>query len=322
MELKQILEPVSADLKRVDAVIHERLRSEVSLINEVANYLVAAGGKRLRPAIVLLAARALGCTGDAPVLLAATIEFVHTATLLHDDVVDASGLRRGRKTANALWGNSAAVLAGDFLYSRSFQMMVDAGSMPIMRVMADTTNAIAEGEVLQLVNCGDPDVTQERYMRVIELKTARLFEAGARAGAICAGALPAQQDRLAQYGHDLGIAFQLIDDVLDYAADPGRTGKNLGGDLAEGKPTLPLIHAMRQGNATQSAFIRDAIAHGRQDQLPAVLEIVESTGAIPYTRALAERHGRAAIDALGDVPASPHKNALIELARFNTERGS
>ncbi|HVT36136.1 MAG TPA: polyprenyl synthetase family protein [Nevskiaceae bacterium] len=322
MELKNILAPVADDLKRVDAMILERLRSQVSLINEVGNYLVSAGGKRMRPAMVLLVARALGCTGEAPILLAATIEFIHTATLLHDDVVDGSGLRRSRKTANALWGNSAAVLSGDFLYSRSFQMMVDAGSMDIMRVMADTTNAIAEGEVLQLVNCGDPDVDQARYLRVIELKTARLFEAGARTGAICAGADMAQRERAAAYGRKLGIAFQLIDDVLDYCADPAVTGKNIGADLAEGKPTLPLIRAMAQAPAEQAETIRDAIAHARVDRLNEVLKIVESTDAIPYTRALAERHGREAVDAIGEVPASPYKDALIELARYNNERGS
>ena len=320
MDLKEILSPVVPDMQRVDQLIRQRLDSEVALIREIGAYIVSAGGKRLRPALVLLSARALGCRNEQAELLAATIEFIHTATLLHDDVVDESGLRRGRKTANAVWGNAGAVLSGDFLYSRSFQMMVDAGRMPVMRVMADATNAISEGEVLQLLNCGDPEVDEARYLRVIELKTARLFEAGTRLGAIVADAAPAVEARMAEYGSKLGIAFQLIDDLLDYTADPALSGKNLGTDLAEGKPTLPLIHAMKHGNAEQSALIRDAIVNGRVDNLQNVLKTVESTGAIPYTRALAERHCREAIDALSEIPDSPYRYALIELARYNTRR--
>ena len=320
MDLKQILSPVASDMQRVDELIRQRLDSEVVLIREIGAYIVSAGGKRLRPALVLMAARALGCRNGQAELLAATIEFIHTATLLHDDVVDESGLRRGRKTANAVWGNAGAVLSGDFLYSRSFQMMVDAGRMPVMRVMADATNAISEGEVLQLLNCGDPEVDEARYLRVIELKTARLFEAAVRLGAIIADAPAPVEARMAEYGSKLGIAFQLIDDLLDYTADPAQSGKNLGTDLAEGKPTLPLIHAMKHGNAEQSALIRDAIVNGRLDNLAQVLKTVESTGAIPYTRALAERHCREAIDALSEVPDSPYRNALIELARYNTQR--
>ncbi|MGB0218779.1 MAG: polyprenyl synthetase family protein [Sinimarinibacterium flocculans] len=322
MKLPDILDPIADDLRRVDTTIRERLRSEVAMINEIGAHIVSAGGKRLRPALVLLSARALGCTSEEPVLHAATIEFIHTATLLHDDVVDESGLRRGMKTANAVWGNAGAVLAGDFVYSRSFQMMVDSGRMEVMRVMADTTNAIAEGEVLQLLNCGDPDVDETRYLRVIELKTARLFEGGCRLGAIAADAPAARQDALARYGHHLGIAFQIVDDLLDYTADPAVSGKNLGADLAEGKPTLPLIQAMSAGDAGQSELIRQAIRDGRIDRLDEVLKAVESTGAIPYTRALAERHSRDAAQALSEIPDSPYRNALLELARFNLTRAA
>ena len=322
MDLKTLLAPIAGDMRAVDAMIHARLRSEVVLINEIGHYITGAGGKRLRPALVLLAARALGCATDEPVLHAAMIEFIHTSTLLHDDVVDESGLRRGRKTANAVWGNAGAVLSGDFLYSRAFQMMVESGRMAVLRTMADATNAIAEGEVLQLLNCGDPDTDEARYLRVIELKTARLFEAGCRLGALAAEQNEAMQDAMHAYGHHLGIAFQLIDDVLDYTADSAQSGKNVGTDLAEGKPTLPLIQAMRVGSEADRALIRDAIQHGRVDQLENVLKAVESTGAIPYTRALAERHSRLAEESLGDVPDSPYKIAMIELARFNTNRAA
>ncbi|HEY0974451.1 MAG TPA: polyprenyl synthetase family protein [Solimonas sp.] len=322
MNLQTLLEPIADDMRRVDDTIRDRCASQVALINEIGHYIVGAGGKRLRPALVLLSARALGCRTAEPVLHAATIEFIHTATLLHDDVVDESGLRRGRRTANAVWGNAGAVLSGDFLYSRAFQMMVSSDRMAVMRVMADTTNAIAEGEVLQLLNAGDPDVDEARYLRVIELKTARLFEAACRLGAIAADQPEAVQDRLHAYGHHLGIAFQMIDDVLDYVADPAVSGKNLGTDLSEGKPTLPLIHAMQRGSESQASMIREAIRQGRVDQLEQVLAAVESTGAIPYTRALAERHCRDAIQALSDLPDSPYKNALVQLAQFNTHRAA
>lgn len=322
MDSKKILAPIAADMQRVDALIRLRLQSEVAMIGDIGAHITAAGGKRLRPALVLLAARALGSTSEEPQLLAATIEFVHTATLLHDDVVDESGLRRGLKTANAIWGNAGAVLSGDFLYSRSFQMMVDAGRMEVMRVMADATNAISEGEVLQLMNCGDPEVTEERYLRVIELKTARLFEASMRLGAIAANASAPEQDKLARYGHHLGIGFQLVDDLLDYTADPAISGKNLGTDLAEGKPTLPLIRAMQSGSPAQAQLVRNAIEHGQLENLGKVLEIVESTDAIPYTRALAERHCRDAEGALADLPDSAYKDALTQLAAYNIRRVS
>ena len=322
MNLPNLLAPIADDMRQVDETIRTRLASEVALINEIGRYIIGSGGKRLRPALVLMTARALGCRTAEPVLHAATIEFIHTATLLHDDVVDESGLRRGRKTANAVWGNAGAVLSGDFLYSRAFQMMVDSGRMRVMQVMADTTNAIAEGEVLQLLNCGDADVDEARYLRVIELKTARLFEAACRLGAIAADQPDAVQQRLHDYGHHLGIAFQLIDDLLDYIADPAVSGKNLGTDLAEGKPTLPLIHAMKHGSTAQSALIREAIQKGRVEQLDAVLAAVESTGAIPYTRALAERHCHSAVQTLSDLPDSPYKDALVQLAQFNTHRAA
>jgi octaprenyl-diphosphate synthase len=322
MELKKILAPIEPDMGRVDTLIRARLSSEVALINQIGAHIVAAGGKRMRPAIVLLSARALGCRSAEPELLAAVIEFIHTATLLHDDVVDHSDRRRGMKTANAIWGNSGAVLSGDFLYSRSFQMMVETGRMEVMRVLADCTNAIAEGEVLQLMNCGDPDVSEARYLRVIELKTAKLFEAAACLGAIPADQPQALQQSLAEYGHALGMAFQLVDDLIDYTSDPSVSGKNLGTDLAEGKPTLPLIHAMQKGTPQQAELIREAIRNARLDELEKVLAAVESTGAIHYTAALASRHADAAIAALRGVPDSPYKDALQQLARFAVSRVS
>jgi octaprenyl-diphosphate synthase len=320
LDLKALLSPIAEDMKRIDAVIRERLASEVVLINQIAAHIISAGGKRLRPATVLLSARALGCRSDEPVLLAAVIEFIHTATLLHDDVVDRADRRRGLKTANAVWGNPGAVLSGDFLYSRSFQMMVDANRMAVMRVLADTTNAIAQGEVLQLMNCGDPQVTEERYLRVIELKTARLFEAAAQLGAIAAEQDLGVQRRMARYGYELGMAFQIVDDLLDYKAVPEESGKSLGTDLAEGKPTLPLIHALRHGSPAQQRVVETALREGRVEELEAVLAAVESTGGITYSAALAARHGEAAIAALGELPDSPFKDALAGVARFATQR--
>jgi octaprenyl-diphosphate synthase len=319
MEIKTILAPIEPDLQRVDALIRARLSSEVVLINQIGEHIIAAGGKRMRPAVVVLAARALGCKTDEPELLAAVIEFIHTATLLHDDVVDHSDRRRGLKTANAIWGNAGAVLSGDFLYSRSFQMMVETRRMEVMRLLAETTNAIAQGEVLQLMNSGDPEVSEARYLRVIELKTAKLFEAASALGAIAAEQ-PALTQKLAEYGHALGMAFQLVDDLIDYKSAPEVSGKNLGNDLAEGKPTLPLIHAMRHGSREQAELIRNAIREARLDELDAVLAAVESTGAIHYTAALASRHADAAIAALSGVPDSPYKDALQQLARFSVER--
>jgi octaprenyl-diphosphate synthase len=320
LELKGLLSPIGGDLARMDEILRERLASEVALIKLIGDHIVSAGGKRMRPAVLLLAARALGCRTDEPALLAAVIEFIHTATLLHDDVVDRADRRRGMQTANAVWGNAGAVLSGDFLYSRSFQMMVDAGRMEVMRVLADTTNAIAEGEVLQLLNSGDPDVTEARYLRVIELKTARLFEAAGRLGAIAAGQDAPVQDRLGRFGHELGMAFQIVDDLLDYRADPEESGKNLGTDLAEGKPTLPLIHVLTHGTPTQAALVKSAIQEHRLERLPEVLKTVESAGGIAYSAALAARHAEAAVAALKDVPDSPFKDALAGLARFAVQR--
>ncbi len=318
--LKEILAPIEADMQRVDQLIGERLASEVALINQIGGYIIGAGGKRLRPALVLLSARALGGKGEIANLLAVVIEFIHTATLLHDDVVDHSDRRRGRETANALWGNSGAVLSGDFLYSRAFQLMVEADRLPVMRVMADATNAIAEGEVLQLLNVNDSAVDEARYLRVIELKTARLFDAAGMLGAIAADSGEKGQTRLGAYGHALGMAYQLVDDLIDYTGDPAVSGKNLGNDLAEGKPTLPLIHAMKHGTWEQAELIRDAISNGRVERIDDVLRAVEATGAIPYTRALAEQYSETAVDALRDLPDSPHKKALVDLARFCISR--
>jgi octaprenyl-diphosphate synthase len=320
MQLKQVLAPIAEDLDGTDALIRAWLKSDVSLIDQIGHYIVTAGGKRLRPALVLVCARALGGSGELPRLLAAVVEFIHTATLLHDDVVDEADRRRGRETANAVWGNAGAVLSGDFLYSRSFQMMVAAGVPAVMQVMADATNAIAEGEVLQLLNLGDPEVTERRYLEVIERKTARLFQAAAQLGGLAAGAAPQTLADLGAYGFNLGVAYQLVDDLLDYLADPETSGKSLGTDLAEGKPTLPLIRATISGTAQQAGVIQSAIREGRSDCMKEVLAAVEATDAIPYTRALAETYRDSAIAALRGIPESPFKDALHSLACFAVDR--
>ena len=319
--LQPVLDLIADDMQAVNRLILERLRSEVVLVNRLGHYIVSSGGKRLRPVLVLLASGACGYDGDRRHLLAAIIEFIHTATLLHDDVVDASELRRGRQTANALFGNEASVLVGDFLYSRAFQMMVEAGSMRIMEILADTTNVIAEGEVLQLLNQHDPDTTVERYMEVIHAKTAKLFEAAARVGAVLAGQSAEVEESLARYGMYLGTAFQLVDDVLDYTASSEEMGKNLGDDLAEGKPTLPLIHAMEHGDEEQKAVVRRAIEEGGSELLEAVLVAIEATDALDFTRETARREADLAIEALAILPDSPYKDALARLARFSVERG-
>ncbi len=320
-DLQPVLDLIADDMQAVNRLILERLHSEVVLVNQLGHYIVSSGGKRLRPVLVLLASGACGYDGDRRHLLAAIIEFIHTATLLHDDVVDASELRRGRQTANALFGNEASVLVGDFLYSRAFQMMVEAGSMRIMEILADTTNVIAEGEVLQLLNQHDPDTTVERYMEVIHAKTAKLFEAAARVGAVLAGQPAEVEDALARYGMYLGTAFQLVDDVLDYSASSEEMGKNLGDDLAEGKPTLPLIHAMEHGDEKQRAVVRRAIEEGGSELLEAVLATIEATDALDFTRETARREADLAIEALAILPDSPYKDALARLARFSVERG-
>ena len=319
-DLESIRLLIADDLKAVDGLIERRLHSEVVLVNQIAQYIVASGGKRLRPLLVLLSAQACGYRGDQHIHLAAVTEFIHTATLLHDDVVDDSQLRRGRKTANAVFGNEASVLVGDFLYSRAFQMMVDVRNMRVMEIMADTTNNIAEGEVLQLLNCGDPDTSEEQYLQVIRSKTARLFETAAQLGPILCESAQEQEHALARYGLHLGIAYQLVDDVLDYAGSAKDIGKNIGDDLAEGKPTLPLIHAMRTGTAAQVAVIRHAIEHGGRDQIDAVIDAVESTGSITYTARAAAAEADSALEALTEIPPSPYRDALETLAEFSVSR--
>jgi octaprenyl-diphosphate synthase len=311
---------IADDMKAVDAVIRARLHSDVVLVRQVAEYIIAAGGKRLRPALLLLAAGAVGYRGTHHHELAAVVEFIHTATLLHDDVVDESDLRRGRDTANALFGNAASVLVGDFLYSRAFQMMVSVGSMRIMEVLADATNVIAEGEVLQLMNCHNADIDVPSYLQVIRYKTAKLFEAATRLGGILGGVSGEVEDGLARYGMHLGTAFQLIDDVLDYSGDETETGKHLGDDLAEGKPTLPLIHVMRNGTPEQAASVRHAIESGGRDSFPQVLAAVRASGALEVARQHAQTEAERATAALVSLPPSKFKDSLLELAAFAVAR--
>jgi len=318
--LEKINALIGPDMKSVDAVIRQRLHSDVVLVRQVAEYIISSGGKRLRPVLVLLAAGAMGYKGVNHHELAAVVEFIHTATLLHDDVVDESELRRGRETANNLFGNAASVLVGDFLYSRAFQMMVSVGNMRIMQVLADATNIIAEGEVLQLMNCHDADVDEERYLQVIRYKTAKLFQAAARLGAILGGATPEVEEGLAAYGMHLGTAFQLVDDVLDYSADEVETGKHLGDDLAEGKPTLPLIYVMQNGSPEQAACVRRAIEEGGRDDFPAVLEAIRATGALEHTLKQARLESEVAVRALQALPASQYKDSLVELSVFAVTR--
>jgi octaprenyl-diphosphate synthase len=311
---------IAADMRAVDAVIRRRLESDVVLIRQIAEYIIAGGGKRLRPALVLLAAGATGYRGEDHVELAAVVEFIHTATLLHDDVVDESELRRGRKTANAEFGNAASVLVGDFLYSRAFQMMVGVRNMRVMEVLADATNAIAEGEVLQLLNAHNFALTESEYLNVIRRKTAKLFEAAAQLGAILGGGGTEIERGLARYGMHLGTAFQLIDDVLDYSGDVAHTGKNLGDDLNEGKTTLPLIHVMQQGSPGQADLVRAAIDRGGRKEFEAVLNAIHATGALDYARRMAEGEARAAHDAVVTLPDSKYRDSLLELAAFAVER--
>ncbi|MDO9599675.1 MAG: octaprenyl diphosphate synthase [Azoarcus sp.] len=304
----------------VDAVIRLRLHSDVVLIRQVAEYIIHSGGKRLRPALVLFTAGAMGYRGTQHHELAAVVEFIHTATLLHDDVVDESDLRRGNKTANALFGNPASVLVGDFLYSRAFQMMVGVDNMRVMQVLSDATNVIAEGEVLQLLNCHNADVEIEDYLRVIRYKTAKLFEAAARLGGILSGADEATEQRLAAFGMHLGTAFQIIDDVLDYSADEAETGKHLGDDLAEGKPTLPLIHVMQHGTPEQAAVVRGAIENGGRDDFAVVLAAIQATGALDEARRHARDEAQRAIDAISILPPSIFRDALLQLSDFAVAR--
>jgi octaprenyl-diphosphate synthase len=310
----------AADMAAVDALIRTRLASDVVLINQVAEHIIGGGGKRLRPMLHLIAARAAGYAGRDHLPLAALIEFIHTSTLLHDDVVDESDLRRGRKTANAVWGNAASVLVGDFLYSRSFQMMVELDSMRVMRILADTTNRIAEGEVLQLLNIGNPDTHEQAYLDVIERKTAVLFAAATRLGAVLAGLPAAQEDALARYGLDLGYAFQIADDVLDYASDADTLGKAIGHDLAEGKPTLPLILAIARSEPAQAARLKQALQAGGGDALDEVLAAIHATGALDASRERAHRYAASARDALGALAPSAARDALAVLADYAVDR--
>ena len=320
MKIEQIKSLIAEDMACVDALIQTRLASDVVLVNQLSHYIVNSGGKRLRPQLSLLASRACGYEGDLHYTLAAIIEFIHTATLLHDDVVDESQMRRGRETANALFGNAASVLVGDFLYSRAFEMMVDLDSMKIMQILAETTNVIAEGEVMQLMNCHDPETTEQRYLDVIHAKTAKLFEAATRLGAVLCKRPESEEQAMAAYGMHLGTAFQLIDDVLDYSSSSSEMGKNVGDDLAEGKPTLPLIYVMRNGTQAQSEMVRKAIEKGGLEYIDEVLVAIHETGAIDYTEQTAKKEADLAIQQLIHIADSPYKEALTGLARFSVDR--
>ncbi len=320
MDISTVRRLIADDMSAVDKLIRQQLHSDVVLINQIGHYIVNGGGKRLRPMIVLLAARACDYAGTQHIDLAAIVEFIHTATLLHDDVVDGSMMRRDQDTANAVWGNSASVLVGDFLYSRSFEMMVALDRMAVMEVLSHATNRIAEGEVLQLLNCNDPDTTEERYREVILRKTATLFEAGSRLGAIIADADIELERAMADYGLHLGIAFQLVDDALDYASSNKEIGKNIGDDLAEGKPTLPLLRAMAVGTSQQQALLREAIEQGSIERIEDVKTAIESTDAIEYTAAAAQREAEKAKEALAPFADSPYLHALSSLADFSVSR--
>lgn len=311
---------VRDDMREVDALIQEKLNSDIELIDQLGHYIVNSGGKRIRPVLALLSANCCGYRGDRHITLSAVIEFIHTATLLHDDVVDASMLRRGQATANQRWGNEASVLVGDFLYSRAFQMMVEAGSAQVMDIMADTTNIIAEGEVQQLINRHDPDTTEQRYLQVIHDKTAKLFEAAARTGAVIAGRDRQTEQAMSDYGRRLGIAYQLIDDALDYGAPGDSLGKNTGDDLAEGKPTLPLLYALWRGSEEQAALIRGCVRQGSLERLAEIRAAIAETGAIQYTRDRARWEATLAVRALEGLPRSEYLDALHTLAGFVTER--
>lgn len=319
LDLASLMAP---DMAEVDALIRRRLASEVALIDQISHYIIGAGGKRIRPMLVVLFANALGFRGPERHELAAVVEFIHTATLLHDDVVDESALRRGRDTANALFGNAASVLVGDFLYSRAFQMMVSVDRMRVLDVLAEATNVIAEGEVLQLMNMHDPGITVEDYLKVIRYKTAKLFEASARLGAVLADAPPEVEAACADYGRALGTAFQLVDDLLDYEGSTQQLGKNVGDDLREGKPTLPLLVAMQRGTEAQRDMIRAAIEHGEQERLPEILRIVQETGGLEATRDAARAESERARSAISSLPPSIWREALLELCARSLTRSS
>jgi octaprenyl-diphosphate synthase len=320
IDFDSIKKLTTAEAKAVDQLIINELSSDVILINQMGHYIVGSGGKRLRPMLLLLAAKALGSFSDNHLLMAAVIEFIHTATLLHDDVVDDSELRRGKESANAVWGNAASILVGDYLYSSAFEMMVRTGNMRVMEILSKTTTAIAEGEVLQLLNCNNPETTEEKYLEVVARKTAILFSAATRLAAVIAGASVEIEQGLAEYGQHLGIAFQLIDDALDYKANKDELGKNLGDDLAEGKPTLPLIYAIQHGNESEAKIVIDAIKNGDRDVFNEVYAVVQSTQAIAYTEQRANEEAQKAINALSVLADSEYKQALILLAKFSVQR--
>jgi octaprenyl-diphosphate synthase len=320
MPLDSIRSLVQNDLEATDKFIFAELQSHIPLINELVQHILSCGGKRIRPLLVLLSARACNHQANQHIDLAAAIELIHTATLLHDDVIDNSNLRRGRETAHTIWGNEASVLVGDFLYSRAFQLIVRLQNLQVMNIFSDATNLIAEGEILQLVNCNDPDTTEASYYEVIQRKTGKLFEVGSQLGPAISGCSPEAFQAMQKYGINLGIAYQLIDDALDYNASAEQTGKNIGTDLAEGKPTLPLIHALRNGTPAEAKLIRKAIENGSCDKLDSILQIIESTKAIEYTANAAKKHAREANSALHHVPESPYRNALHDLAEFVVER--
>ncbi len=320
MDIAAIQTLINHDVQAANALIHKRLYSDVALVNQVGHYIVNSGGKRLRPMLLLLSARAFDYQGTHHINLAAVIEFIHTATLLHDDVVDASELRRGQQTANNIWGNEASVLVGDFLYSRAFQMMVEINNMKVLKILSDATNIIAEGEVLQLLNCHDPDTSEADYLQVIRSKTAKLFEASAQLGAVISEQPSEYEQAMAKYGAHLGTAFQLIDDVLDYSATTEEIGKNVGDDLAEGKPTLPLIYALKHGTPAQQQILREAIAQGGKEFIKEVIAAIESTDAMGYTTRTAKKEADMAIAALTGLPPSPYTDALLGLANFSINR--
>ncbi|WP_194721185.1 octaprenyl diphosphate synthase [Noviherbaspirillum malthae] len=314
------MQPIASDMEAVNTVIRQQLHSTVPLVNQIAEYIISAGGKRIRPMLVLLTANAFGYRGTHHHDLAAVVEFIHTATLLHDDVVDESSMRRGRETANAMFGNAASVLVGDFVYSRAFQIMVAVQNMRVMQILADATNVIAEGEVLQLLNMHDPDVTEERYLQVIRSKTAKLFEAAAELGALIAGASETDIAAAAEYGRSLGTAFQLIDDVLDYSGNAGDIGKNIGDDLREGKPTLPLIHLMQHGTAQQRELVRACITNGDEQHFDEILSAITTSGALDYTKREAEKAADRAANAIAAFGNSQFKDSLLQLCAFAVDR--
>lgn len=322
MQVKDIYALIEQDFADVDTLIREQLSSRVPLVEKIADYIISSGGKRLRPLLVIMAAKALESSGAEANKLAAVIEFLHTATLLHDDVVDTSDMRRGNPTANEKWGNAPSVLVGDFLYARSFQMMVELKNLQVMNILSSSTCVIAEGEVLQLVNCKNPGITEEQYMDVIKGKTAMLFEASTHAAAVLCGSSPEQERALKDYGHHLGMAFQLVDDVLDYEGDAETMGKNVGDDLAEGKATLPLIHAMREGNEEQAKLIRKAIRKGGLEDIDAIMEIVQTCGSLEYTKHIARQHVKQAQECLNHLADTDAKQALHSLARIAIERNT